>query len=150
RTGDLTEHREPASRPASPVRTGPCIPHPRPPPDPGTHAMALFPSSVPLCIPLPPPPKSSLPAVLDPETDRARAAIPTVSRLLATGFTDPSFESNDASARVAELEDFECPSAAVPRFAFMLLAPEGDPDAPDIPTPRSYAAAITGPYSSLW
>ncbi|CAI7788647.1 unnamed protein product [Closterium sp. NIES-54] len=26
----------------------------------------------------------------------------------------------------------------------------GDPDAPDIPTPRSYAEAITGPYSSQW
>ncbi|CAI7770891.1 unnamed protein product [Closterium sp. NIES-54] len=32
----------------------------------------------------------------------------------------------------------------------MLLTPEGDPDAPDIPTPRSYAEAITGPYSSQW
>ncbi|CAI7792149.1 unnamed protein product [Closterium sp. NIES-54] len=32
----------------------------------------------------------------------------------------------------------------------MLLAPEGDPDAPAIPTPRSYAEAITGPYSSQW
>ncbi|CAI7854750.1 unnamed protein product [Closterium sp. NIES-53] len=41
-------------------------------------------------------------------------------------------------------------SGAVPRFASMLLAPEGDPDAPDIPTPRSYAEAITGPYSSQW
>ncbi|CAI7879910.1 unnamed protein product [Closterium sp. NIES-53] len=40
-------------------------------------------------------------------------------------------------------EDFECPAAAVPRFASMLLAPDGDPDAPDIPTPRSYAEAIT-------
>ncbi|CAI7837840.1 unnamed protein product, partial [Closterium sp. NIES-54] len=40
-------------------------------------------------------------------------------------------------------EDFECLAAAVPRFASMLLAPEGDPDAPDIPTPRSYAEAIT-------
>ncbi|CAI7832666.1 unnamed protein product, partial [Closterium sp. NIES-54] len=30
----------------------------------------------------------------------------------------------------------------------MLIAREGDPDAPDIPTPRSYAEAITGPYSS--
>ncbi|CAI7857218.1 unnamed protein product [Closterium sp. NIES-54] len=29
----------------------------------------------------------------------------------------------------------------------MLLAPEGDPDAPDIPTPRSYAEAITVPPS---
>ncbi|CAI7886825.1 unnamed protein product [Closterium sp. NIES-54] len=26
----------------------------------------------------------------------------------------------------------------------------GDPDAPDIPSPRSYAEAITGPYSSQW
>ncbi|CAI7886468.1 unnamed protein product [Closterium sp. NIES-54] len=47
-------------------------------------------------------------------------------------------------------EDFECLVAAVPRFASMLLAPEGDPDAPDIPTPRSYAEAITGLYSSQW
>ncbi|CAI7772796.1 unnamed protein product [Closterium sp. NIES-54] len=47
-------------------------------------------------------------------------------------------------------EDFECLAAAVPRFASMLLAPEGDPDAPKIPTPRSYAEAITGPYSSQW
>ncbi|CAI7850586.1 unnamed protein product [Closterium sp. NIES-54] len=47
-------------------------------------------------------------------------------------------------------EEFECITAAVPRFASMLLAPEGDPDAPDIPTPRSYAEAITGPYSSQW
>ncbi|CAI7894287.1 unnamed protein product [Closterium sp. NIES-54] len=32
----------------------------------------------------------------------------------------------------------------------MLLAPEGDPDAPDIPTPHSYAEAIAGEYSSQW
>ncbi|CAI7798568.1 unnamed protein product [Closterium sp. NIES-53] len=47
-------------------------------------------------------------------------------------------------------EDFECLAAAVPHFASLLLAPEGDPDAPDIPTPCSYAEAITGPYSSQW
>ncbi|CAI7903289.1 unnamed protein product [Closterium sp. NIES-54] len=47
-------------------------------------------------------------------------------------------------------EEFECLAAAVPHFASMLLAPEGDPDAPDIPTLRSYAEAITGPYSSQW
>ncbi|CAI7799855.1 unnamed protein product [Closterium sp. NIES-53] len=41
-------------------------------------------------------------------------------------------------------EDLECLAAAVPRFASMLLVPEGDPDAPDIPAPRSYAEAITG------
>ncbi|CAI7845931.1 unnamed protein product [Closterium sp. NIES-53] len=43
-------------------------------------------------------------------------------------------------------EDFECLAATVPRFASMLLAPDGDPDAPDIPTLRSYAEAITGTY----
>ncbi|CAI7886028.1 unnamed protein product [Closterium sp. NIES-54] len=47
-------------------------------------------------------------------------------------------------------QDFECLAAVLPRFASMLLAPEGDPDAPDIPTPRSYAEAIMGPYSSQW
>ncbi|CAI7761448.1 unnamed protein product [Closterium sp. NIES-54] len=148
--------------------------------------MALRPSSVPLRVPLPPPPESSLPAVPDPEFDLARAASPTVPRLLATVVTDPSFESTAASALVDELvdfaaacrlhyasslvaesdcppsvggestlrtdvledkqEDFECLAAAVPHLVAMLLAPEGDPDAPDIPTPRSYTEAITGTY----
>ncbi|CAI7932747.1 unnamed protein product [Closterium sp. NIES-54] len=47
-------------------------------------------------------------------------------------------------------EEFECFAAAVPHLVSMLLAPEGDPDAPEIPTPRSYAEAIEGPYSSQW
>ncbi|CAI7839839.1 unnamed protein product, partial [Closterium sp. NIES-53] len=187
-TGGLTERREPVSRPASPVRISRRVPRPRPPPVPGTHAMALHPSSVPLRLPLPSPPESSLPALPDSESDRARAASPTVSRLLATVVTDHSFESTIASALVAERvdfaaacrldyatalvaesesaspssvegvcalgmdvledrqEEFECLAAAVPRFTSMLLAPEGDPDAPDIPTPRSYAEAITGTY----
>ncbi|CAI7886125.1 unnamed protein product [Closterium sp. NIES-54] len=42
-------------------------------------------------------------------------------------------------------EDFECFVAAVPHLVSMLIAPEGDPGAPDIPTPRSYAEAITVP-----
>ncbi|CAI7888080.1 unnamed protein product [Closterium sp. NIES-53] len=155
--------------------------------------MELRPSSVPLHVPLPPPPESSFPAVPDPESDLARAASPTVSLFLATSVTDPSFESTLVSALVAELldfaaachldyvtalvaksaesksagppsvmgecalgtdvledkqEDFEYLAAAVPRFASMLLAPEANTDAPDIPTPRSYAEAITSPYSS--
>ncbi|CAI7852877.1 unnamed protein product [Closterium sp. NIES-53] len=191
-SGGLTERREPASRPVSPVRTARRAPRSRPPPVPGTHTMALRPSSVPLRVLQPAPPESSLPAVPDPESDRARAASPTVARLLATAVTDPSFESAAASALIVELldfaaacrldyasalvaksvpasppsvggecalgtdvledrqEDLECLAAAVPRFASLLLAPEGDPDAPDIPTPRSYAEAITGPYSSQW
>ncbi|CAI7871099.1 unnamed protein product [Closterium sp. NIES-54] len=47
-------------------------------------------------------------------------------------------------------EEFECFSTALPHLVSMLLAPEGDPDAPNIPTPRSYAEAIDGPYSSQW
>ncbi|CAI7872902.1 unnamed protein product [Closterium sp. NIES-53] len=47
-------------------------------------------------------------------------------------------------------EEFECFAAASPHLVSMLLAPGGDPDAPDIPTPRSYAEAIEGPYSSQW
>ncbi|CAI7844171.1 unnamed protein product [Closterium sp. NIES-54] len=179
-SGGLTERREPASHPVSPVRTARRVPRSRPP------------SSVPPRVPLPAPPESSLPAVPDPESDCAHTASPTVSHLLATTLTDPSFESAAASALVAELldfaascrldyatalvaesasasppfvggecalgmdvledrqEDFECLAAAVPYFASMLLAPEGDPDAPDIPTLRSYAEAITGPYSSQW
>ncbi|CAI7797515.1 unnamed protein product [Closterium sp. NIES-53] len=188
----LTECREPAPRPFFPVRIAYRVPRSRPHPVPGMQAMTLRPSSVPLRVPLPAPPESSLPDVLDPESDRARATGPTVSRLLATAVTDPSFESAAASALVAELldfaaacrldyttalvaesasasppsiggkcalgtdvledrqEDFECLASAVPRFASMMLAPEGYPDAPDIPTLHSYAEVITGPYSSQW
>ncbi|CAI7888798.1 unnamed protein product [Closterium sp. NIES-54] len=47
-------------------------------------------------------------------------------------------------------EEFQCFAAALPHLVSTLLAPVGDPDAPDIPTPRSYAEAIVGPYSSQW
>ncbi|CAI7907375.1 unnamed protein product [Closterium sp. NIES-53] len=187
-SGGLTERHEPASRPVSPVCTARRAPRSRPPLVPGTHTMALRPSSIPLRVPLLAPPESSLPEVPHPESDRARAANPNVARLLPTAVTHPSFESAVASALVTELldfaaachldyasalvaesvlasppsvggecalgtdvledrhEDFECLAAAVPRFASLLLAPEGDPDAPDIPTPCSYAEAITGTY----
>ncbi|CAI7921364.1 unnamed protein product [Closterium sp. NIES-54] len=45
-------------------------------------------------------------------------------------------------------EEFQCFAAALPHLVSMLVAPEGDPDALDIPTPRSYAEAMAGPYSS--
>ncbi|CAI7879816.1 unnamed protein product [Closterium sp. NIES-54] len=191
-TGGLTERREPASLPDSLVHTARRVPRLCPPPVPGTHAMAFRPSTVPLRVPLPAPPESSLLEVPFPESDRARATSLTVSCLLATAVTDPSFETAAESALVAELldfaaacrldyatalvaksasasppsvgvqcalgtdvledrqEDLECLAVAVPCFASMLLAPEGDPDAQDIPTPRSYTEAITGPYSSQW
>ncbi|CAI5954371.1 unnamed protein product, partial [Closterium sp. NIES-65] len=194
-SGGLTERREPTSRPASPVRSARTSgrgSRQRPPPVPGTHRMSLCPSTAPLRAPLPCPPASSLPALADPESDSRRAASPTVTHLLATAVTDPSFESSAASALVTELvdfaarcrldyaaslvaesesvyppsvggecalgtdvledrqEEFQCLAAASPHLASVLLAPEGDPDALDIPTPRSYAEAIEGPYSSQW
>ncbi|CAI5951052.1 unnamed protein product [Closterium sp. NIES-65] len=169
-TGGLAERREPASRPASPVRAARASgrsSRQRPPPVPGTHR----------CL----------------YSDSLRAASPTVTRLLATVVTDPSFESTAASALVAELVDFAarcrldyaaslvaesasvCPPSvggecalgtdvledrqeellclallASPHLASVLLAPEETPDALDIPTPRSYAEAVEGPYSSQW
>ncbi|CAI7816235.1 unnamed protein product [Closterium sp. NIES-54] len=198
-TGGLAERRAPASRPASrpasparPACTSRRTSRPRPPAIPGTHQMALRPSTAPLRVPLPSPPASSLPAFPDPESDTLRAASPTVARFLATVVTDPSLASTAASALVAELvdfaarcrleyaaslvaesasacppsvggecalgtdvledrqEEFHCFAAALPHLVSTLLAPEGDPDAPDIPTPRSYAEAIEGPYSSQW
>ncbi|CAI7799314.1 unnamed protein product, partial [Closterium sp. NIES-53] len=153
-SGGLTERRDPASCPVSPIRTARCAPRSRPPLVPGTHAMALRPSSVSLRVHLLAPPESSLPEVPDPASDRARAASPTVSRLLATTVTDPSFDSTAASALVAELLDFA--AACRLDYATALVAasvsttPPSVGDAPDIPTPRSYAEAITGPYSSQW
>ncbi|CAI7788096.1 unnamed protein product, partial [Closterium sp. NIES-54] len=269
-TGGLAERRDPTSRPASPVRaacTSRRAPRPRPPAVPGTNQMALRPSTAPLRVPLPSPPESSLPVPPDPVSDSFRAASPTVTRLLATVVTGPSFESTAASALVAELvdfaahcrldyttslvaesasvcppsvgesslpvppdpvsdsfraasptvtrllatvvtgpsfestaasalvaelvdfaahcrldyatslvaesasvcppsvggecalstdvledrqEEFQCFAAALPHLKSTLTAPEGDQNAPDIPTLRSYAEAIEGPYSSQW
>ncbi|CAI7851208.1 unnamed protein product, partial [Closterium sp. NIES-53] len=107
--GGLAEHREPASRPASPVRaarTSGRAPCQRPPAVPRTHQMALRPSIVSQRVPLPSPPASSLHVLADPESDSLRAASLTVARLLSTVVTNPSFESAAASALVAELVDF--------------------------------------------
>ncbi|CAI7891607.1 unnamed protein product [Closterium sp. NIES-53] len=107
-TGGLTKRRDLVSCPVLPVRavrTGCRVPCPRPPPVPGTHQMSLRPSSVPLRVPLPSPPASSLADGLGTESDLVRAASPTVPCLLATVATDPSFESAAASALVAELVD---------------------------------------------
>ncbi|CAI7810704.1 unnamed protein product [Closterium sp. NIES-53] len=47
-------------------------------------------------------------------------------------------------------EEFQCFAVALPHLVSTLIAPEGDPDAPNITTPRSYAETIEGPYSSQW
>ncbi|CAI7929013.1 unnamed protein product [Closterium sp. NIES-54] len=188
-TESFTECREPALSPVTPVPSRRVV-RPRPPPVPGTHIMALRPSSAPPRVVLPSPPASSLPHVPNPESDLARTASPTITRLLTTVVSDPSFEFAAVSDLVAELVDFvalcrldyaaslvfnsSCPpsvggelvlgfvvledrhfeldrlAAAAPHLMSTLLCPRGDPDALDISTPRTYAEAITGPYSSQW
>ncbi|CAI7738978.1 unnamed protein product [Closterium sp. NIES-53] len=184
-TKSLTERREPETLASTTVRAH-RVARPRALAVPGTHRMALCPSSVPQRVVLPSPPASSLPHVPDPESDLVRTATPTITRLLATVVIEPSFESAATSALVAELVDFaalccldyaaslvflfsfppsvggelalgcdtledrqfelECLAAAVPHLASTLPCPEGDPDALDISTSRSYADAITGTY----
>ncbi|CAI7840293.1 unnamed protein product [Closterium sp. NIES-53] len=141
-TDSLTECRELASRPASPVRavrTGHRVPRQHPPRVPGTHTMTLCPSSVPQRL-----------------VDFAAACrLNYAASLVAESESvwPPSIGGECALGTDAledRQEDFECLATAVPHLVAMLLAPEGDPDALDIPTPRSYAEAITGPYSSQW
>ncbi|CAI7870283.1 unnamed protein product, partial [Closterium sp. NIES-54] len=126
-TRGLTERREPESCLVSPES------RPRLPPVPGTHSMTLRPSTSPQRVPLPSPPASSLPDGPDPESDSLRAARPSVTRFLATAVTD----------RVRELRGI----LEISLVSCLFL---GDPDALDIPTPRSYAEAIEDPYSSQW
>ncbi|CAI7813273.1 unnamed protein product [Closterium sp. NIES-53] len=46
--------------------------------------------------------------------------------------------------------ELEFLAAASPLLCAMLLAPEGDSDALDIPTPHTYAEAVPGPWASQW
>ncbi|CAI7840769.1 unnamed protein product, partial [Closterium sp. NIES-53] len=159
---------------------------------PGTHGMALRPSFIPQCVVLPEPPASSLPHIPDLESNLARAASPTVTRLLTTTVTDPNFKSTAAFSLLSELVDFaarsrldyvashvtesesvcppsvggepalssdvledkqielECLAAALPRFASMLLCPEGDSDPLDFPSPCSYPLSGGQPWMQRW
>ncbi|CAI7880463.1 unnamed protein product [Closterium sp. NIES-53] len=165
----------PVSHDASPFRTARAgrVLRPRPPPVPGTHSMTLHPSTAPQRVPLPSPPASSLPDGPDPKSDSLLLCPSAlVAELVDFALACPldnttSLVAEFASASVYppsvgvecapgtdvledRQEEFECFAAAVPHLESMPLAPEGDPDAPDIPTPRSYAEAIEGPYSSQW
>ncbi|CAI7762102.1 unnamed protein product [Closterium sp. NIES-53] len=99
-SGGLAERREPASCPVSPVRTARRAPRSRPPPVP------------------------------DPESDRARAAKPAVSCLLATAVTYPSFESAAASSLDAELLDFA--TACCLEYATALVAESASASPPSV------------------
>ncbi|CAI7803596.1 unnamed protein product [Closterium sp. NIES-53] len=131
--------------------------------------MALRPSTAPLRVPLPSPPASSLPVLAGPASDSLRAASPTVARLLAAVVTDPSLESTAASALVTELVNFAarcrldyaaslvaesesvCPPSVGGECALSTdVLEDRQEEFQYILTPRSYAEAIEGPYSSQW
>ncbi|CAI7766446.1 unnamed protein product [Closterium sp. NIES-54] len=176
-TGGLAERREPASRPASPVcaaRTSGRAPRQRPPSVPRTHQMALRPSTASqrsdsLRAASPTVARLLSTVVTDPSFESAavsalvaelvdfaaRCRLDYAAALVAESASvcPPSFGGECAlSTDVLEdrQEEFQCFAAALPHLVSMLIAPEGDPDAPDIPTPRSYAEAIEDPYSSQW
>ncbi|CAI7818012.1 unnamed protein product, partial [Closterium sp. NIES-53] len=145
-TGGLAERRAPASRPASPARpacTSRRTSRPRPPAVPGTHQMALRPSTAPLRVPLPSPPASSLPAFPDPESDSLRAA---------------SFRLDSRSPLICLLTGLRssCTSASrredLQRFDFTYSSPQATPlstrhSLSDPPSDESVEPS--GPYPEL-
>ncbi|CAI7885189.1 unnamed protein product, partial [Closterium sp. NIES-53] len=158
-TESLTERREPETHASTPVRAR-RVARPRPPAVPGTHGMALHPSSVPQRVVLREPPVSSLPHVPDPEFAlvielvefaTSRRLDYVASLVSESESVYPPSVGGELALGSDVLEDIqfelECLAATLPRFASMLLCPGGDPDALDIPTPRSYAEAIAGGYS---
>ncbi|CAI7788309.1 unnamed protein product [Closterium sp. NIES-53] len=122
-TGGLTERREPETRPALPVcdaRTGRRGSRQRPPPVPGTHQMALRPSTAPQRVPL------------------RLLLSPLFLHLLTLIAELVDFAAHCRLYYAASLVA-ESASASV-----------SPPSVGDIPTRRSYAEAIEDPYSSQW
>ncbi|CAI7890700.1 unnamed protein product [Closterium sp. NIES-53] len=74
--------------------------------------------------------------------------------LVAAPPTSPLAIGGESALGCDTLEDkqFELEFLAVasPHLCAMLLAPEGDPDALDIPTPRTYTDAVSRPWASQW
>ncbi|CAI7770370.1 unnamed protein product [Closterium sp. NIES-53] len=74
--------------------------------------------------------------------------------LVAAPPTSPLAVGGESALGCVALEDrqfeLEFLAAASPHLCAILLAPEGDPDALDIPTPRTYAEAVLGPWASQW
>ncbi|CAI7888146.1 unnamed protein product [Closterium sp. NIES-53] len=175
-TGGLAERRVPASRPASPARPA-CTMRPStaplrvPLPSPPTSSLPALaaPESDSLRAASPTVARFLATVVTDPSL-ASTAASALVAELVdfaascrldyaaslvaeSASFCPPSVGGECAlSTDVLEdrQEEFQCFAADLPHLVSTLLALEGDPDAPDIPTPRSYAEAIEGPYSSQW
>ncbi|CAI7816961.1 unnamed protein product [Closterium sp. NIES-54] len=140
-TNSLTERRKLVSRPALPFQTVFRARRVRPPPISGIHTMAHRRFYCCVC--------------LSPELDEfaATCRLHYFTSLVTESECDcPPSVGDELALGSDVLEDrefeLECLAAAVPHLISVLLCHEGDPDALDIPTPCSYAEAITGEYSS--
>ncbi|CAI7807256.1 unnamed protein product [Closterium sp. NIES-54] len=164
-----SSRREPQTRASTPVRAR-RVARPRPPALPGTHGMALCPSFSDLARPTSPTVTRLLTTVVtDPDFESTatfalvtqlvdfatRSRLDYVASLVTESESvyppsvggEPALSSDVLEDRQFELE---CLAATLTCFTSMLLCLEGDPDALDIPTPRSYVEAIAGEYSSQW
>ncbi|CAI7801904.1 unnamed protein product [Closterium sp. NIES-53] len=114
---------------------------------------------------LPSPPGSSLTASSSaPITDYYRTYRPVLSRVLASLVMDPRAPLPSVSALTAAVTDFATtrrldyatrvvaapPTRPLSVRSESALGCDGDPDALDIPTPRSYAEVVSGPWASKW
>ncbi|CAI7731427.1 unnamed protein product [Closterium sp. NIES-54] len=159
-TGDLAERRAPASRPASPARpacTSRRTSHPRPPPSDSLRAASPTVARFLATVVTDPSLASTVASALVAELVDFAACCRldyAASLVAESASVCPPSVGGECALSTDVLEDrqeeFQCFAAALPHLVSALLAPEGDPDAPDIPTPRSYAEAIEGPYSSQW
>ncbi|CAI7834706.1 unnamed protein product [Closterium sp. NIES-54] len=115
---------------------------------------SLHRSPPPVSVLLSPPP-SSLPVSPTPISDNYRTVRPVVSRVLATGVTDPRFSPSSVSTLTAVVADFGAASRLDYSTRVVPAPPTrplsvGDPDALDIPTPRTYREAVSRPWASEW
>ncbi|CAI7814730.1 unnamed protein product, partial [Closterium sp. NIES-54] len=139
----------PPSPPSPPV-SGPPLPSPDPSP-------AIFPPPQP---PFSPPlshtwpsrrspcarPSSPVPFT-DLRTVQFHSSPPCLSPFVLPSPPESALGCDALEDRQFELEFL---AATSPHLGAMLLAPEGDPDALDIPTPRTYAEAVSEPSASQW
>ncbi|CAI7905052.1 unnamed protein product [Closterium sp. NIES-54] len=125
-----------------PYRTAPLTPPP----------LFLAPGPPPV-DPLPPqgpaPPGVSQVDVVEPVEVAVDSGAATGAEPAGGGSESGGAETEGAEPGGAEPECAE-PGGSEPGGAELGGDETGDPDAPDIPTPRSYAEAIEGPYSSQW
>ncbi|CAI7811858.1 unnamed protein product [Closterium sp. NIES-53] len=76
------------------------------------------------------------------------------TRVVAAPPTRPLFAGGESPLGCDVLDDWqfelEFLAATSPHLCAMLLAPEGDPNALGIPTPRTYCEVVLGEWASQW